>query len=152
MHKLHEEKSLEPALNALVVNNRVAFESNSVNLSPKGELDLVRQLRGLSTYITSVYTCIVVFFVNVLFEGISSIFFLSLPPPAQLPQYCILLPPFHDGFGMTGALQRYSELPSSKAFMGALNQAQLTTMEANCCMLLIRRGKLDEAKRLVNEN
>ncbi len=50
MHKLHEEKSLEPALNALVVNNRVAFESNSVNLTPKGELDLLRHLRGLSIH------------------------------------------------------------------------------------------------------
>ncbi len=73
-----------------------------------------------------------------------------LPPPAQLFQYYILLHSFNDGFDMTGALQRSSELSSSKAFVGALNQTQRTTMEANCCMLLIRRGKLDEAKELVN--
>ncbi len=70
-------------------------------------------------------------------------------PPAHLPHYYILLPPFNDGFDMTGALHRSSELPLSKAFVGALNQTQRTTIEANCCVLLIRRGKLDEAKELV---
>ncbi len=78
-------------------------------------------------------------------EGVSSVLF----PPAHLPQYYVLLPPFNDGFDMTGALHRSSELPSSKVFVGALNQTQRTTIEANCCVLLIRRGKLDEAKELV---
>ncbi len=81
-----------------------------------------------------------------LFEGVSHPCFLPLPNSFQ---YYILLHSFNDDFDMTGALQRSSELPTSKAFVGTLNQTQRTTMEANCCILLIRRGKLDEAEELV---